>query len=57
MSTQINMIMRLLALTVLTATPVVARADDDLEDDSRRDAHDEAGCGWSWSGRMARGGI
>jgi hypothetical protein len=40
MSTRINLMMRLLALTVLTAAPVVARADDDLKDDSRRDAHD-----------------
>jgi len=40
MSTQIKMMMRLLAFTVLTAAPVVARADDELKDDSRRDAHD-----------------
>ena len=40
MPTQIKRMLQLFALTLLTVTPRVAKADDDLKDDSRRDAHD-----------------
>jgi hypothetical protein len=40
MSTQVTLLMRLLAFTVLTAVPVVARADDNLKDDTRKSGHD-----------------
>jgi hypothetical protein len=37
---RIKMLLQLSALTMLTATSRLAKADDDLKDDSRRDAHD-----------------
>ena len=40
MSTQVTMMMRLFALTALASAPAVARADDNLKDDTRKSGHD-----------------